>query len=65
MKIYFEEKIGNPELFTGRKKEMKYFLNWTRRIKQKLSMRRGAWERGNIKSPGERKNKCEYGLKRE
>ncbi|MCP4345524.1 MAG: hypothetical protein GY795_08360 [Desulfobacterales bacterium] len=38
MKIYFEEKIGNPELFTGRKKEMSSFLNWTDKIKQKLSM---------------------------
>ncbi|MCP4107081.1 MAG: hypothetical protein GY749_16335 [Desulfobacteraceae bacterium] len=38
MKIYFEEKIGNPDLFTGRKKELAYFLNWTDKIKQKLSM---------------------------
>ncbi len=38
MKIYFEEKIGNPELFTGRKKELAYFLNWTDRIKRKISM---------------------------
>ncbi len=38
MKIYFEERIGNPELFTGRKKELAYFLNWTDRIKRKISM---------------------------
>ncbi|MCP4105880.1 MAG: hypothetical protein GY749_10145, partial [Desulfobacteraceae bacterium] len=38
MKIYFEERIGNPELFTGRKKELAYFLNWTERIKRKISM---------------------------
>ncbi|MCP4110363.1 MAG: hypothetical protein GY749_33400 [Desulfobacteraceae bacterium] len=38
MKIYFEEKIGNPELFTGRKKEMSSFLKWTDKIKLKLSM---------------------------
>ncbi|MCP4109130.1 MAG: hypothetical protein GY749_26975 [Desulfobacteraceae bacterium] len=38
MKIYFEERIGNPELFTGRKKELAYFLNWADRINRKISM---------------------------
>ncbi|MCP4405249.1 MAG: hypothetical protein GY801_49110 [bacterium] len=38
MQIYLEEKIGNPELFTGRKKELALFLGWIRNIKKKLSM---------------------------
>ena len=37
MKIYLEEKIGNPELFTGRKREMSYLLNWINRIKREIS----------------------------
>ncbi len=37
MKIYLEEKIGNPDLFTGRKQEMSYLLNWISRIRQKSS----------------------------
>ncbi len=37
MKMYLKEKIGNPELFTGRKVEMSYLLNWIDRIKQKVS----------------------------
>ncbi|MCP4104841.1 MAG: hypothetical protein GY749_04785, partial [Desulfobacteraceae bacterium] len=37
MRIWLEERIGNPELFTGRKKELAYFLNWTDRIKRKIS----------------------------
>ncbi len=38
MKVYLKERIGNPELFTGRKKEMAYFLNWADRIKREISM---------------------------
>ncbi len=38
MRIWFKERIGNPELFTGRKKELTYFLNWTERIKREISM---------------------------
>ncbi|MCP4109064.1 MAG: hypothetical protein GY749_26640 [Desulfobacteraceae bacterium] len=38
MEIYLKEKIGNPELFTGRKKDFAYFLKWTDKIKQELSM---------------------------
>ncbi|MDM8549263.1 hypothetical protein QUF72_04260 [Desulfobacterales bacterium HSG2] len=38
MKIWFKERIGKPELFTGRKKELSYFLNWTERIKREISM---------------------------
>lgn len=37
MKTYLKEKIGSPELFTGRKKELTYFLNWTREIKREMS----------------------------
>jgi len=32
-----EERIGNPDLFTGRKKELAYFLNWIRNIKERKS----------------------------
>ena len=37
MKIYLEEKIGDPELFSGRKKELTFFLTWIDRIKKRLS----------------------------
>ncbi len=37
MKVWLEEKIGNPDLFTGRKKELEYFLRWTERTKRKIS----------------------------
>jgi len=37
MKIWLTEKIGNPELFTGRKNELAHFLNWIERIKKDLS----------------------------
>ncbi len=37
MKIWLKERIGNPELFTGRKKELAYFLNWIDRTKQEVS----------------------------
>jgi hypothetical protein len=37
MKIYLKERIGNPELFTGRKEELKFYLWWIERIKQELS----------------------------
>ncbi len=38
MKIWLKERIGNPELFTGRKEELAYFLNWTDRIKKEISL---------------------------
>jgi len=38
MKIWLKEKIGNPDLFTGRKKELAYFLNWADRIKREISV---------------------------
>ncbi|MCP4110194.1 MAG: hypothetical protein GY749_32505 [Desulfobacteraceae bacterium] len=37
MRIWLKEKIGNPELFTGRKKELVHFLNWVDGIKQEIS----------------------------
>ncbi len=37
MKVWLEERIGNPDLFTGRKKELSYFLRWTDRTKEKIS----------------------------
>ncbi|MCP4106734.1 MAG: hypothetical protein GY749_14550 [Desulfobacteraceae bacterium] len=38
MKTYFKEKIGNPALFTGRKKEMEYLLNWAEKTKKEISL---------------------------
>ncbi|MDM8523148.1 hypothetical protein QUF80_07240 [Desulfococcaceae bacterium HSG8] len=38
MQIRLKEKIGNPDLFTGRKNELAYFLNWIDRIKREISM---------------------------
>ena len=37
MQTYLEERIGVPELFTGRKKELKDLLHWAENIKRKLS----------------------------
>ncbi|MCP4151567.1 MAG: hypothetical protein GY757_27740, partial [bacterium] len=37
MKYVLEERIGNPDLFTGRKEELNYFLNWINGIKTKKS----------------------------
>jgi len=37
MRIYLKEKIGNPDLFTGRKKEMKELLIWVGKIRKELS----------------------------
>ncbi|MBF0103277.1 MAG: hypothetical protein HQK77_20445 [Desulfobacterales bacterium] len=45
MRIYLEEKIGNPDLFTGRKRELKELLQWTTKIKQKLSPSRALMSR--------------------
>jgi hypothetical protein len=33
-----EERIGNPDLFTGRKEELVYFLKWINDIKERKSM---------------------------
>ncbi len=37
MRAWLEERIGDPDLFTGRKKELAKFLNWTDRTKRKVS----------------------------
>ena len=38
MRMYLKEKIGNPQLFTGRKREIAFYLNWIERIKQESSL---------------------------
>jgi hypothetical protein len=38
MDYAYEERIGNPDLFTGRKEEMSYFLKWINDIKERKSM---------------------------
>ena len=38
MNIYLKEKIGNPDLFTGRKKELSFFLKWIEGSKKEISM---------------------------
>ena len=37
MKIWLEERIGEPDLFTGRKKELTSLLRWIGRTKRKVS----------------------------
>ncbi len=37
MDYALEERIGNPDLFTGRKTELDYFLKWIRDIKERKS----------------------------
>jgi hypothetical protein len=37
MEYAYEERIGNPDLFTGRKQELAYFLKWINDIKEKKS----------------------------
>jgi len=37
MQIYLKEKIGNPALFTGRKRELNSLLNWVEKIKLEIS----------------------------
>jgi hypothetical protein len=38
MEYVYEERIGNPDLFTGRKQELAYFLKWINDIKERKSM---------------------------
>ncbi len=45
MKIFLEEKIGNPDLFTGRKRELEELLAWVRKIRRKLSPSRALLSR--------------------
>ncbi|MCP4152518.1 MAG: hypothetical protein GY757_32580 [bacterium] len=37
MEYALEERIGNPDLFTGRKTELSYFLEWINNIKERKS----------------------------
>ncbi|MCP4402692.1 MAG: hypothetical protein GY801_36000, partial [bacterium] len=37
MRIYLKEKIGNPELFTGRKQELTFYLTWIEHITRESS----------------------------
>ncbi|MGE5343135.1 MAG: hypothetical protein ACM3SY_16800, partial [Candidatus Omnitrophota bacterium] len=37
MEYALEERIGNPDLFTGRKKELTYYLKWITDIKERKS----------------------------
>ncbi len=37
MNMYLQEKIGNPDLFTGRSKELTYFSKWIEGIKKSIS----------------------------
>jgi hypothetical protein len=37
MEYAYEERIGNPDLFTGRKEELAYFLKWISNIKERKS----------------------------
>ncbi|MCP4148531.1 MAG: hypothetical protein GY757_12365, partial [bacterium] len=37
MEYALEERIGNPDLFTGRKEELSFFLKWIDEIKEKKS----------------------------
>lgn len=38
MEIWLREKIGNPDIFTGRRKELSHFLKWMEGVKQETSM---------------------------
>lgn len=38
MNVYLKEKIGNPDLFTGRKKELAFFGKWIEGINKEISM---------------------------
>ncbi len=45
MKIYLEEKIGDPDLFVGRDKQLADLLKWTGNIKKRISMSRALLSR--------------------
>ncbi|MCP4405329.1 MAG: hypothetical protein GY801_49515 [bacterium] len=38
MKVYLKEKIGNPDIFTGRKKELAFFLKWIEGVNKEISI---------------------------
>ncbi len=46
MKYCLKEKIVCPELFTGRKKELAWFLTWIQRIKLEISQSTALLSRG-------------------
>ncbi|MCP4151778.1 MAG: hypothetical protein GY757_28805, partial [bacterium] len=37
MEYILEERIGNPDLFTGRKEELTFYLKWINGIKKRTS----------------------------
>lgn len=37
MRVYLKEKIGNPDLFTGRKKDLAFFQKWIQEIPKEIS----------------------------
>ncbi len=45
MKTYMKEKIGNPNLFTGRKRELEELLAWVGKIRKELSPSRALMSR--------------------
>ncbi len=45
MKTYLKEKIGDPDLFVGRDKQLKDLLTWTDGIKREISMSRAILSR--------------------
>jgi hypothetical protein len=45
METYLEEKIGAPQLFSGRKKELQFFLNWIAGIPRRRTISRAILSR--------------------
>ena len=45
MKIYMKEKIGHPDLFVGRDKQLRDLLKWAEGIKKEISMSRSLLSR--------------------
>jgi hypothetical protein len=54
MDYALEERIGNPDLFTGRKAELDYFLKWISDIKERKSQSTAmlARRKGENRPPG-------------
>jgi hypothetical protein len=48
MEYAHEERIGNPDLFTGRKKELAFFLKWINDIKERKSHSTAILSRGKL-----------------
>lgn len=49
MRTWLEERIGDPNLLTGRKKELAYFLNWIDQTKRKVSQGTAILSRGKTR----------------